>query len=507
MLPWVVFGMTAMLAIAGLTTDVGRAYVVRAQLQNAANASALAAAGEVYNTSTTNGAATYANNYSAQSGGENYNANLGNLTPAISMMCLNMLMPSGTSCSSSSQPNAIKVTETASVPTLFMRVLGYKSLSVSASAMASMQGSPQPWNVAIILDATDSMGDAPPSGSCSGYSTEFACALAGIETLLQNVNPCAGVTGCSSSNAKFRVALFSFPNVSTSTVADDYNCSGTPTNEPYTLPDTNLTSYTPLTYSSVQATYEDTPVNTSDGDVHGFVSDYWSGSSSNYLNSSSSLVKEVTGCMKNPGGESTYYGGVIYAAQAALTAEHTTYGGQNAMIILSDGQANAASAKFPSGAVTPSADGYAGTALTSTGLYPSTKDECQQAIMAAQAAQNAGTTVFAVAFSSESDGCAVSGSGVTVTDTSLIATATSGQPALALSTLTPCITMKNMASPTSAGGTSYFYADTSSASSGCTDTAHTVSTIGTIFDSISATFTTPRLIPTTASGVVISTTN
>ena len=45
--------------------DFGRAYIAQARLQTYANAAALAAAGVVYNTSTTNNATTYANNYSA----------------------------------------------------------------------------------------------------------------------------------------------------------------------------------------------------------------------------------------------------------------------------------------------------------------------------------------------------------------------------------------------------------------------------------------------------------
>jgi uncharacterized protein YqkB/Flp pilus assembly protein TadG len=495
-LPWLAVVLVGLLGTAGLSIDVGRAYVVRSQLQNYANAAALAAAGEVYSTSSTNNASTIATSYSAGSGDENVNASLGTVTTTITTVCLNILMPSGTTCSSTGAvPNAVKVSEKATLPTYFMKLAGINSLSINSAATASMQGAAQPWNVAIVLDATTSMGDAPPSGSCSGYSTEFSCALSGVETLLQDVNPCSGVKSCGSSNAIFRVALFSFPNVSTASVSDDWSCSGTPTHEPYTLPDTNLSSYTTLTYSGTQATYEDTPVNTSDGDANGFVTDYWSGTSSNRLNSSSSLAEEVTGCMKNPGGESTYYGGVIYAAQAALVAEQKAYGGKNALIMLSDGQANATSAKFPTGAASPSADGYAGTALTSTGYYPSITDQCQQAITAAQAANTAGTTVYSVAFNTESDGCAVSGSGVTVTDTSLIATATTGNAALSLSTLTPCVVMKNIASPATSTQ-SYFYADTSSGS--CTDSAHTVNQISTIFSAIAATFTSPRLLPNNA---------
>lgn len=67
-LPWVALGFVGMLGMGGLTVDVGRAYVVHAQLQNYANAAVLAAAGLVYNTSSTNNATTEANTYSGSSG-------------------------------------------------------------------------------------------------------------------------------------------------------------------------------------------------------------------------------------------------------------------------------------------------------------------------------------------------------------------------------------------------------------------------------------------------------
>jgi Flp pilus assembly protein TadG len=547
-LPWIAVVLVGLLGTAGLSIDVGRAYVAHSQLQNYANAAALAAAGEVYSTSSTNNATTVATSYSAASGDENVNGSLGAVTTTITTVCLNVLMPTGSSCSTSSVANAVKVKQTASVPTYFMKLFGFNSLSISSQATASMQGAAEPWNVAIVLDATASMGSAPASGgSCDGYSTLFTCALGGAKALLQAVQPCPGGANCTSSNTQFRVALFSFPNVTTASVADDYTCSGTPTHEPYTLPlstgysseSTTLSGYTPLgyataststshgvtttTYTSTQpvATYEDTPIGTtSDGDANGFSSNYWSATASGNLSTSSSLAKAVGGCMKNPGGESTYYGGVLYAAQAALAAEQAKYGGKNALIILSDGQANATNDKFPgssnvpaSGQTSQAAYGFSvatnstsstfnnlnttGTTTKTFGYYPDFHDECQQAIMAAQAAQAAGTTVFSVAFGSEDDGCGVAGSGATVTDTSLIASATTGNPALSLASLTPCITMKNIASPATST-TSYFYADTSSATNGCTDNAHTVSQINQIFLSISSYFTTPRLIPNNA---------
>jgi hypothetical protein len=216
--------------------------------------------------------------------------------------------------------------------------------------------------------------------------------------------------------------------------------------------------------------------------------------------------------MTNPGGESTYYGGVIYAAQAALAAEQAKYGGQNYLILLSDGQANAANTKFPSTGYAPTTsqtgDGFSvvknSTSDTTTnltnvsksfGYYPDFHDECQQAIMAAQAAQAAGTTVVAVAFGSEDSGCSSASGG---TDSSTIATATSGNSAISSGTLTPCLTMKNIASPTTSGGVSYFFADSSSASNGCTDSAHNIDTISGIFSAITDLFTTPRLLPANA---------
>jgi len=524
-LPYLAAIMVGMIGLGGLSIDAGRGYVAHTQLQNYANAAALAAAGVVYNTSTTNGASSYANNYSASAGDNNVNASLGTVTTTVASECLNMLLPSGSTCTSSSPANAVKVTEAATLHTYFMKLLGFPTLNVSASATASMQGAPQPWNVAIVLDDTDSMTTAQVSSACSGFATNFDCAKGGVVALLQNVNPCGGVSNCTTSTAKFRVALFSFPNLSTSTVSNLWTTCSKPTSEGYTFPSTSLAAYSqvtstthPLTYASsptVATTYEDTPNSTQnsseDGDANGFVSDYWSATSSNYLNSSSSIVKETAGgCLPETGGKGTYYAGVIYAAQAALTAEQAANpGSKNALIILSDGQAQAGTSDFASGAPKASTGGAPATdylqlisSPTSTNYYPSATDDCQQAIAAAQTAQSAGTTIYSVAFGSEASGC----TGSAGTDSHLWATATSGNPALSLSTLTPCIIMKNLASPPS-GNTSYFYADTSSASSGCTDTAHTVSSISQIFDAIAATFTTPRLLPNSASGVVISTTN
>jgi hypothetical protein len=516
-LPWTAFMILSMLGMGGLVMDVGRAYVVRAQIQNSANAAALAAAGEVFNSSSTSNATTVGTQYSASSGDNNANSTAVTVTTTVNTVCLNILMPRGETCASNSPeiPNAVRVTQTAIVKTYFMPLLfGPRSLSVSTAATASMQGSALPYNIAIILDATASMSDAPNATVCPGYSSNFSCALGAIRTFLGRINPCAGVSGtCSASNAKVRISLFSFPNVSTSNVADDYTCGGSPTNEPYTLPAQGISSYSNLTYGSTTATYQDVPYSV----------DWYANGASDNLNTNSNLVQALSGCMQNPGGERTYYASVIYAAQASLLAEQNSISGlqtQNAIIMLSDGQANAPNTSFPSSgsSVTPTSAGYSVTTNSSGntttnlaggtwGTYPDFHDQCQQAIQAAQDAQAAGTTIWSVAYGSEANGCAVSGSGAVVADTTFWASATSGNPALSLASLTPCVTMKNIASPTVTtgplAGTSFFYADGTSASNGCTDNAHSIggsafTTLGDIFNAIANSFTTPRLLPNNA---------
>jgi len=373
-LPVLAVSMVALLGMGGVTIDVGRAYVLRQQLQNSTNAAALAASGEVYNTSSTNNATTYADQYgSSSSGDSNYNSALGTVTTAVTTKCLNSLMTSGTCATTGSTANAVQVTQTASLKTTFMSLFGVKTLTVSAEATASMQGVARPWNVAIVVDTTGSM--ATVDSNCDNL-TELQCALSGVQTLLAQTNPCpAGVTSCSST-ANFRVSLFTFPNVliqynggTISSISDDLNCNGNPATysnyskqpiaAPYTLPVPGKTlpgapNTTYLTYTQTstnktwEATYQITP----------FLSDYYSSSTSTKLNSSSELVEAVgngntSGCLtytfgidgnagQGSGFGNTYLAGAIYAAQSALISEQSANpGSKNALIILTDGGMNA----------------------------------------------------------------------------------------------------------------------------------------------------------------------
>ena len=510
-LPMVALGMVALMGICGLTMDIGHAYVVHSQLQNSANAAALAASGAVYNAQSDSvNSTSVANQYSASSGDQNVYSTLGVVTTTVTMKCLNVLMPKGETCGTSTVPNAVRVTNKTSVPTYFMKIFGFPTLTVGASATASMQGVSQPWNVAIIVDATSSMSTT--DSNCGGLD-EFHCALSGVQALLASTNPCpGGMTSCTPAQANVRMALFSFPNLDSSKFTDTSTCSGTFSNEPYTFPLKTPTSYTPVTYATAWSGSSPKSGSThwtGTYQITDWDSGYYAPSSSSTggLNPSDNLIKVIgynanpttgnvghAGCLPNVGGETTYYGGVINAAQAALLAEQAANpGSQNALILLSDGQANVTDlSHFASGqspAVTTLA-AYGYSTLTGTGLYPDNKDQCQQAIKAAQDANNAGTTVYAVAYGSEQSGCSSSSGG---TDSTTVAT---GQNAsFTYKTLTPCVTMENIASSLNT-----FYSDYNQSGSGstCQDNSHTVVTLQDIFYAISATFTTPRLIPNTA---------
>jgi Flp pilus assembly protein TadG len=531
--------MTGMLGVSGLAIDVGHAYVVRSQLQNAANAAALAASGYVYYSQTDSvNSTSIADQYSASSGGNNIYPALGTVNTHVGTRCVNMLMPVGTTCSSSSVANAVVVTTSTTVKTFFMGLFGVSKLGVNATATASMQGQAQPWNVAIIVDATQSMGSA--DSSCGGL-TRFECALGGVQTFLAATNPCPG-TGCAS-GAALRVSLFSFPNLSTANYSDTTTCTSTFSPEPYTLPTQPTTTgndYSSITYSTSTTTGTGTKQKTTTTSwagtyqVTGWDTGYYlpSDTTTSGLNSSDNLVQAIgygyntstgamahKGCLPNVGGESTYYAGAINAAQAALLEEQAAVkGSQNAMILLSDGEATAASTKFPAnGAVasTPSPNTALGISVTSAGTstwsktapnltgvagtwgtYPDYNDECQQAIVAAQNAALAGTRVYAVAYGSESSGCYGD------TDSTLVTLpSTANVPFTAIKSLTPCITMEDIAS-----SLTYFYSDSnqSGSSSTCQETVHTVTNLNDIFLAISSTFTTPRLLPNNASGITIT---
>ena len=380
--------LVALLAMTAVVVDLGHALFAYRELQASSDAAALAGAGTLPSAL----APVVATTYSAIPGGLNVHSNLPGVTmvPGYPQLrCLATLQAQGEACVAPVNANAVTVKQQVSVPMYFTRVFGRSSMTLTAISTAAMGGAkPKPFNVLIVLDSTASMNAFDSGSQC--LSTRISCALQGIQILLATLSPCGSglttcgaVTGGNVDNAVDTVSLMTFPGVaSTSDAQADYNCQGKrPTISPYSYP--TLPQYS----------------------IVGFSSDYRSSDNSTVLTSGSNLVSAVGGkssCsgIQAIGGEGTYYAGVIYAAEAALEAESAINGAPNVMVMLSDGDANAVSKAMPG-------------ASTSSGTYPSTKNQCMQAVTAAQAAVTAGTTIYTVAYGATSSGCSTDSSGIT----------------------------------------------------------------------------------------------
>ena len=358
------------LGMSAVALDMGHAVLIQDQLQNDVDAAAMAAAQALPQTT----ASTLASSYSGASGDYNADTNL----PGVSvvsgypkLLCLNSLKTTGMSCSAPANANAVQMSEQMTLKLPFGALFGHPTMTLTATATASMRGAqPSPYNIAIILDTTLSMNAY--DSNCG--ATQGACALNGIQILLKSLDPCAAslstctVTGVNAANSVDQVALFTFPNVSVGTASVDSSCttpipaptrtngynssstygnysmmpatawSGVPTGLAYSFPSATATSYAPT--GSTNPTYQLTP----------FQSDYRASDTATTLSTTSALSKAagaVSGCngiaAPNYDGDiGTYYAGAIYAAQAALVAQQAANpGSQNVIILLSDGNATA----------------------------------------------------------------------------------------------------------------------------------------------------------------------
>ncbi len=444
-LPIMAFMMIALLAMVGYALDLGRALYTYRQLQASCDAAALAGAESLPGS----GATSVAAQFGSTSGSLNARSSLAGVSMVSGypkVVCLNTLKAQGMACVAPTYGNAVVVKQVLTLPLYFMRLVGISTLNVGASATASMRGSaPSPYNVAIIVDTTGSMNNYDSDSNCA--NTRISCALSGVQVLLQNLSPCgASQTNCGAAtngnvaNAVDRVSLYTFPGLASAAQAQyDYNCGNqTPSISPYNDP--------------IRPQYQ----------VINFSSDYRTSSSATSLNTLSNLAKSsggLTNCpgLKAVGGYGTYYAGIIYAAQADLAAQSSANPGtKNVLILLSDGDANANSHGMPN-------------ASPSTGVYPSLKNQCQQAVVAAAAATAAGTQVYSVAYGATSSGCS--------TDSPSIS---------------PCSAMEQIAS-----SPQNFFSDYSAqgGASTCVSSAQPTTGLSSIFTQIAGSLTVSRLIP------------
>ena len=462
-LMFVTLSLTVVFGLSAMVFDMGLIYRDQSALTASTQAAALAGAEAMAQPGATADTVTAAvTSYSSVSGDQNASSFLSGASlvtgyPVLS--CLSTLTTAfGTSCYGPSNSNAIVVRQKASVPLFFLRIFGSASVELNATATASMRGAAvSPFNVAIIVDTTQSMNSTDSDSNCN--NTRISCALNGVQVLLKSLSPCAqiltscgSVTGGNVTNSVDRVSLLAFPPVTTLSLGHDLDCLGT-----------LITTAAYVNPLPITSTYQ----------VVNFSSDYRSSDTTSSLNTSSNLVKAVKGpsgtpCLQAQGGHGTYLAQAITTAQAALVTEKTSFpNSQNVIIVLSDGDSTASCTLALLGICTL---GQMPGASTTSGTYMSTIQECHQAITAATAATNAGTRVYSVAYGAEASGC--------TTDTS--------------PSITPCQTMERMAS-----SPGYFFSDytATGGSSSCISASQPVSSLNQIFQVIAGDLTVSKLIP------------
>jgi hypothetical protein len=336
------------------------------------------------------------------------------------------------------------------------------------------------------------MGQDDTDGNCTAGTTKEVCALGGIQTLLAGLTPCG--PGSSSTNCKSAfdsVAIFTFPNVEASTASDATTCtSSTPQGVAYSAPVIGSTWSMPSS-TSTNPDYEITSGNTNSGTTNGFVYNYSSTNAygGSIVTSPANPLEIATGAdtsgtKKAPcnglttpiSGEGTYLAGAIYAAQSALiAAQQAAPGSLNAIVLLTDGDANATKPLTDTSGNTLNSKST--PPLGTNGAYPSLQDQCAQAIQASQYAAQHGTSVYVVAYQASTSGCDTD-----TTDND------------------PCANLQAMA--LQAGSTTAypgnFYSDATTTNKGaCTSSANPNLTLNQVFTQVATSFTTARLLPNT----------
>lgn len=526
----VVITASAILTMSVSAAEVGHVYYAYRQLVQSTNEATLAGAqamSEALENTASSGAYTAevtaaVKQYSSMTGELNASSMLSNDNiSSQTLFCATAMTkaPFNVECQlppgSSTGYNAITVTQTAKVNLWFGGLIGMPSMNLSATSTAAMKGgSDIPYNLAVIMDTTGSMASTI-KGDKDCTTSQISCAVAGLEAMLENMDPCQQNTTCTSSTPYVDdVALFVFPAPSTSYSANNYKseyCGGGVKSVPY-----NFVNVTPG--SSQNLNMETTGTDAGDYEIIPFNDVYKTNDSTSALSVSSALAEAVgyagSSCagLSAPGGQATYYAQVIAFAQSQLIAQQNANpGSKNVMIILSDGDATACA----SGANTaaggcntannivaennPNCSSTGGSCLNGTGTkttnptgyqspnYPSALGECGQAVQQAQLATAAGTIVYTIGFGSETSGCA--------TDKTYTITAGTTDGAEAWPTGgsypgTPCNAIAAMAS-----NANTFFSDNSGGCPAITTANQNFTSLVDIFDAVVDGLSTPRLIP------------
>jgi hypothetical protein len=252
-------------------------------------------------------------------------------------------------CNTASTPNAVTVSQSAVVTTVFARVVGINSATVAVTSTAKLGGGkPFPAHVMIVVDRTGSMGSA-----CAAGGTKLTCAKNGVDAFLDGMDP-----------AYDKVGLVVLPPASNGGACAQPKTSDGPPND-----------YDQFTNGYV---------------VLGLSNDYKS-SANSALNQGSTLVNDIN-CLK--AGGTTAYATAIDQAQAVLAANHTSTA-QDAIVFFTDGEADYGPC------VDSNNDGVCDNNSSNYRSRP-----CYQATQSAAIAKAAGTWIYTVLYdTSQSTPC------------------------------------------------------------------------------------------------------
>ena len=336
--------------IAGFAVDVGMALSARKELEAGTQAAAMAGAQALGLSAATTVSVTAAvTQWTA--GHQLRHATV--TGTAVRLAC--DTATSGLPSCSTSAPNIVSVTQSASIPTFFLKAFGRTTFAISAAAKAAKAGGgTRPLNVMFVLDATGSMSSIDSSCTVPGLSrpTRFQCALYSIQSVLKVMPASIDKTG-----------LMIFPGMGTQYAPVSHPCPTQPNSLPY------LSSG--IKYQ-VGTTLDDS---------------YNNGAGS--LMTASPMIQAVgyyptlSPCVTNKGGQGSYAAEILGKAKAALTLVPGT---QNVIILLSDGDYNASLSQL-------------------NNRSDKLSQQCRQAVDAANAATSSGTLVYAVAYNAPLSGC------------------------------------------------------------------------------------------------------
>jgi hypothetical protein len=524
----------ALVALSAAGVETGHVYYAYRLLQASTNAAALAAAQgmpDIGTSGSTTVGTAWGNliTYSSQSGEKNATNILQSDSITADFYCASSITgspfnvgcqtpPSGEgSCTSGSTCNAVKATQTAKVSLWFGGFVGVRTMNLAAQATAAMRGGLHlPYNIAMIIDTTNSMtSGAPSADGCGTNASQVQCAVTGALDMLESMYPCVGgasTTCTSTSDYADAVSLFVFPPVAAGSATDDTNCpTKNPPTVPYAFPVVTPGSSQNLILPTSTTQY---PNNAGTYQIVSWNQTYKSTNGSSTLLATDPLAVAVGAgggtCqgLKAPGGQGTYYAQVIYAAQAALVAQQTAeaakgYATSNVLIILSDGDATASNSSANTSAGGNNGNGNQIVALSgtlngtctsskctnsnaTTTTYPSALGECGQAVQAAQAATEAGTKVYTVAMGSETSGSCLTDAQYTISSGSTYGAI--GYPSGPYSGQA-CNAIEAMATNVN----TFFSDNTGGCPASTPNTSYT--TIGSIFQAVGTNLSTARLIP------------